>query len=294
VTAWVVHLAVGQPSAPYGAALGDVAGYATQATQHVHELADQLAAHHVELCGPAATRDAAARAIRAACDALRGDAPELFVLSFAGHGGKIEDKDGDEVIDHEDEAWALDDAPLIDDEIMALLREFTPNVHIAVLSNCCFAGGIDVVGTRGPRSLGADERARLLADRLAARRRAWYDAVARLAPGRLYAELARHGAAPGTRRQMRGAPLERPPRRWVLAAVCQTSQAFFATSGSAFSSTILDTVFPSSDGVRRRAADVTYRAVGEALERASDLPLFARPTVTGPEAVLRGPAFVAI
>jgi hypothetical protein len=307
VTARVVDLAVGRPSAAYGAQLGDVTQYAVKATQHVRELADQLAAGYVQLWGTAATRDAAVRAIRDAREALRGDAPSLFVLSFTGHGGHIADRDGDEVIDHEDEAWALDDAPLIDDEIMVLLREFPDNINIAVLSNCCFGGGIDVLGTRGSAledmlaELDAPERIAILEPLLAARRRVWYDAVARLGQDRLYAPLAttvaqapraRGSSPPRALPQARGEQLESPLRKWVLAAVCQPDQTFFATSNSVFSSTILDTVFPSSDGARHRAPGATYHVLRDALAHIPGLPLFAIPTVTGPEAVLRGLAFV--
>jgi hypothetical protein len=280
VTARVLHLEVGRPSAEYGKKLGDVTNYARDATGHVQEIARQLDARLVSLSGRDATRDAAVRAISDARDELRGDAPALFVLSFVGHGGKIADDDGDELIDHEDEGWGLDDAPLIDDEIKALVREFSDNVHIVVLSNCCYADGIDIVETRGPM----ESR---IAARLAARRASWLDAVTRLGKDRLRVPLA--ADAPHSR----GAPVERPPRKWVLAAVCHLDESFMAPSQSAFSSTILETVFPLSDGGRRRDPDATYHALGRALAAAPGLPVFATATVSGPEAVLQGRAFVA-
>lgn len=291
MTPRVLHLAVGQPSAEYGKKLGDVANYAFDATRHVGEIAGLLDAELVSLWGRAATRDAAVRAIRNARDELRGEAPALFVLSFAGHGGKIADEDGDEEIDHEDEGWALDDAPLIDDEIMALVREFPDNINIAVLSNCCYADGIDVVETRGP----LESR---IAARLAARRAGWLEAVTRLGKERLHAPLAadaprtRGSSPPGVLPQARGGSAERP-RKWVLAAVCQLDESFMAPSKSVFSSTILDTVFPALDGLRRRSPDATYHAIGRALAAASGLPVFATATVSGPDAVLQGRAFVA-
>lgn len=284
MTARVLHLEVGRPSAEYGKKLGDVTNYARDATAHVEEIAGLLDAGLVSLSGRDATRDAAVRAISDARDALRGDAPALFVLSFVGHGGKIADEDGDELIDHEDEGWGLDDAPLIDDEIKALVREFPDNVHIAVLSNCCYADGIDIVETRGER--GPMESR--IAARLAARRASWFDAVTRLGKDRLRVPLA--ADAPHSR----GAPVERPPRKWVLAAVCHLDESFMAPSQSAFSSTILETVFPLYDGGRRRDPDATYHALGRALAAAPGLPVFATATVSGPEAVLQGRAFVAI
>ena len=295
MTARVLHLEVGRPSAEYGKKLGDVTNYARDATAHVEEIAGLLGAGLVSLSGRDATRDAAVRAISDARDALRGDAPALFVLSFVGHGGKIPDEDGDEVIDHEDEGWGLDDAPLIDDEIKALVREFPDNVHIVVLSNCCYADGIDIVETRGER--GPMESR--IAARLAARRASWFDAVKRLGKDRLRVPLAtdapqtRSGPPPGVP-QSRGAPVERPPRKWVLAAVCHLDESFMAPSQSAFSSTILETVFPLYDGGRRRDPDATYHALGRALAAAPGLPVFATATVSGPEAVLQGRAFVAI
>lgn len=127
-----------------------------------------------------------------------------------------------------------------------------------------------------------------IAARLAARRASWFDAVTRLGKDRLRVPLA--ADAPHSR----GAPVERPPRKWVLAAVCHLDESFMAPSQSAFSSTILDTVFPLSGGLRRRDPDATYHALRRALAAAPGLPVFATATVSGPEAVLQGRAFVAI
>lgn len=287
----MLHLAVGQPSAEYGKKLGDVTNYAFDATRHVEEIASLIDAELVSLWRRDATRDAAVDAMRKASVELRGETPALFVLSFAGHGGKIADEDGDEEIDHEDEGWALDDAPLIDDEIMALLREFPDNINIAVLSNCCYADGIDIVETRGS----VESK---IAARLAARRASWLEAVRRLAPDRRLARLApeaqtRGASPPRATPQSRGAQVDRPPRRWVLAAVCHLDESFMAPSKSVFSSTILDTVFPLIEGVRRRDPDATYHALGRALAAAPGLPMLATATVSGPDAVLHGRAFVA-
>lgn len=61
---------------------------------------------------------------------------DSFLLSFSGHGGQIEDSNGDET-DAKDETWCLYDGPLIDDELLNKWYAFKEGVQIIVVSNSC-------------------------------------------------------------------------------------------------------------------------------------------------------------
>ncbi|MEM6318875.1 MAG: caspase family protein [Bacteroidota bacterium] len=66
---------------------------------------------------------------------------DLFLLTFAGHGGQIPDKNGDEM-DGLDETWCLYDAQLVDDELYGLLQTFETGIRILIVSDSCFSGDI--------------------------------------------------------------------------------------------------------------------------------------------------------
>lgn len=141
MTAEVVSVGVAAPSAPYGRHLPSASAFVDDAAGHLRAVAGVVAARFTELLGVAATCAAVTAAIRAAAARLRGAPAGLFVLSFTGHGARLPDTDGDEP-DVIDESWVLDDAPLVDDVLTALLGEFHRDVHIVLISNCCFSGGM--------------------------------------------------------------------------------------------------------------------------------------------------------
>src|SRR6266699_5033976 len=58
---------------------------------------------------------------------------EILFLSYSGHGGQVDDVNGDEE-DALDETWVLWDRQFIDDELYALWGQFTAGVRIVVLS----------------------------------------------------------------------------------------------------------------------------------------------------------------
>lgn len=72
---------------------------------------------------------------------------DIFILTYAGHGGQIEDKNADED-DKKDETWCLYDRQLLDDELNYYLSKFHRGVRILVFSDSCHSGTI----TRAPRS----------------------------------------------------------------------------------------------------------------------------------------------
>jgi hypothetical protein len=63
------------------------------------------------------------------------------MLSYAGHGGKLPDKNSDEE-DFKDETWCLFDGELVDDELYYLLSKFAAGVRVIVISDSCHSGTV--------------------------------------------------------------------------------------------------------------------------------------------------------
>jgi hypothetical protein len=79
-------------------------------------------------------------AIQTAADRLhKGD---LFLVTYAGHGGTMKDLNGDEP-DLIDEAWCLYDGLFLDDLLFDLWLQFRKGVKILLISDSCFSGGMD-------------------------------------------------------------------------------------------------------------------------------------------------------
>jgi metacaspase-1 len=88
----------------------------------------------------AATRAAVSKAIVDAAEATRpGD---LFLLTYAGHGGQLPDQNGDETEDDADETWCLYDGELIDDVLYGLFARFKPGVRVLIVSDSCHSGSV--------------------------------------------------------------------------------------------------------------------------------------------------------
>ncbi len=64
------------------------------------------------------------------------DEGDTFFITFSGHGGQIDDKDGDEA-DGMDEIWCFYDDYLIDDDLRERWRNFKKGVRIIVVSSSC-------------------------------------------------------------------------------------------------------------------------------------------------------------
>lgn len=84
---------------------------------------------------------------RAARDLKTGD---IFLLTYAGHGGQVPDFNGDEEADRSDETWCLFDAQLIDDELAVAWSRFKPGVRVVVIADCCHSG--TSIRGRNPRT----------------------------------------------------------------------------------------------------------------------------------------------
>ncbi|PID96438.1 MAG: hypothetical protein CSA84_04680 [Actinomycetales bacterium] len=68
----------------------------------------------------------------------RGD---IALITFAGHGGQVDDFNGDEP-DHYDETWVLWDRQVTDDELHAVYRQFPAGSRIVVVSDSCHSGTV--------------------------------------------------------------------------------------------------------------------------------------------------------
>ncbi|MEZ4943630.1 MAG: S8 family serine peptidase [Saprospiraceae bacterium] len=73
--------------------------------------------------------------------AVRLQAGDALLLTFAGHGGQLEDlfspKTGDEDMD---ETWCLYDRQVVDDELHLAFSKFREGVRISVIADCCHSG----------------------------------------------------------------------------------------------------------------------------------------------------------
>ena len=82
------------------------------------------------------------RAIGQAAQQL--NAGDILLLTYSGHGGQVQDANGDEP-DGQDETWVLWDRMLIDDELYALWSRFRAGVRVFVLSDSCHSGTVTKV-----------------------------------------------------------------------------------------------------------------------------------------------------
>lgn len=87
----------------------------------------------------AATRRAVIEKLNGYADSLA--AGDTLVVSYAGHGGQLPDRNRDED-DNLDETWCLYDGELLDDELYTAWAAFQPGVRIAVFSDSCHSGTV--------------------------------------------------------------------------------------------------------------------------------------------------------
>lgn len=101
------------------------------------------------------------------------EAGDIFLMTYAGHGGQVPDTNGDELADAlggkpgdgKDETWCLFDRMLVDDELYALLGGFRQGVRVIVLSDSCHSGTVTRAVNVGGRFLGRDALERLYKER---------------------------------------------------------------------------------------------------------------------------------
>lgn len=74
--------------------------------------------------------------------AMRLQAGDIFLLTYAGHGSQMPNGNSDPELDSQDETWCLYDRQLLDDEIEAALAAFQAGVNLVLLSDSCHSGTI--------------------------------------------------------------------------------------------------------------------------------------------------------
>jgi len=94
-----------------------------------------------------ATAERVMREIERAAEVLGpGD---IFLLTYAGHGSQVDDRNGDER-DHYDETWCLYDRMLLDDERHVALAKFAEGVRVIVVVDGCHSGTTMDLMSTGP------------------------------------------------------------------------------------------------------------------------------------------------
>lgn len=91
----------------------------------------------------AATRSSVSEHIASAASELQSG--DIFLLTYAGHGGQVKDVDGDED-DQKDETWCLYDGQLLDDELSVMWAGFSHGVRVLLLSDSCHSGSVSKGG----------------------------------------------------------------------------------------------------------------------------------------------------
>ncbi len=103
----------------------------------------------------AATRARVMAQVKKAAQTLKSG--DIFLLTYSGHGGQLPDMNNDEP-DGQDETWCLYDGEMVDDELYALWRTFSPGVRILVFSDSCHSGTVTKMayyqGTVAARGMG--------------------------------------------------------------------------------------------------------------------------------------------
>ena len=113
----------------------------------LEEMASKLKFRTRKLLTKEATAENVSKELTKAAKTLKSG--DLFLLTYAGHGGQVPDRSRDEKDDSLDETWCLHNRQFLDDELYAHFAEFKPGVRILILSDSCHSG---TVSRSGPRS----------------------------------------------------------------------------------------------------------------------------------------------
>lgn len=115
-----------------------------------------------------ATKAAVMTALGAMVAQAKAGTLDHLVFSFSSHGTQVPDTNGDETVDHVDEAFACHDIAqkgndwdldtvIVDDELNALLQDIPKGVLVEVVLDTCHSGtglrDIDLLSGRKPRFL---------------------------------------------------------------------------------------------------------------------------------------------
>ncbi|MGW3151853.1 caspase family protein [Streptomyces sp. NPDC001177] len=207
MTGYSLHIGLNQvDAAAYGGWNGQLSGCVNDALA-MQRLADATGYRSMILLDAQATSQAVIGEIaRLARQAVHGD---ICLISYSGHGGQVDDLNGDEN-DNLDETWVCYDRQVVDDELAQMWSQFEPGVRVVVVSDSCHSG--TVARDRTVREM----------------RRALLDAHARDAAPSALAEI-----APAETVITQGAPKAMPLEFWLAdnAARRGTYQFVQALSG---------------------------------------------------------------
>ncbi len=117
---------------------GELSGCINDATD-MQSIADGLGYTSTLLIDSDATSCRVISEIGQAADELQSG--DILFVTYSGHGGQVDDVNGDED-DSLDETWCLYDRQFIDDEIYSLWTQFNPGVRIVALSDSCHSGTV--------------------------------------------------------------------------------------------------------------------------------------------------------
>ena len=117
---------------------GELSGCINDATD-MQSIADSLGYSSTRLTDSEATSYRVISEIGSAADEL--ESGDILFLSYSGHGGQVDDVNGEED-DSLDETWCLYDRQLVDDELFCLWSRFNPGVRVVVLSDSCHSGTV--------------------------------------------------------------------------------------------------------------------------------------------------------
>lgn len=299
MTVEILSLGVPRPAAAYGKGMAAATSFVASAHDHLRAMSTALGGTWTARPAGDVTRQNLVDDLTAAAHRLRDAAAGLLVLAFAGHGGHVPDTSGDED-DGLDEAWALDDGPLTDDALAALLAGVHRDVHVVVISNCCYSGGMfdDEAWRPPPPPLSAAVSSTFAAVRSAPLRlfarpdevHGLFARVGRTLVDTMEGSLDRavgavdrilqraadvigdgalHARQCPPRRTRPSTPPADPTNRVIIAS-CSDRQGTMLTSESRLTDFLLDAVFPEADG-RRARCDIDYGGLEERVARMSSV-----------------------
>ena len=128
----------------YGSGLIDLAFCRADAEAMESVAAERGFADRTLLRDDEGTREAIIEACADAAKRLK--AGDIFLMTYAGHGGQIKDFNGDEIEgpdrDRLDETLCLYDAQLIDDELYKIWSDFEEGVRVVAVFDCCHSGSM--------------------------------------------------------------------------------------------------------------------------------------------------------
>jgi hypothetical protein len=145
----------------------------------MREITESLGYEVQQLLSEEATAGAVFGAIQEAASSL--EPGDICVVTYAGHGGQLQDLSADEP-DNLDETWNLFDREVLDDEIHVALSAFAADVRVVVLSDSCNSG--TVVRKRAGRSVRARGTPPVIQREVLAKHRDLYEKIRAKTPSR--------------------------------------------------------------------------------------------------------------